>query len=232
MFGTFLQIETLLQDSIVAGELQESIYQVLKTKFIEGNPYFMSVITFILVLGVAFCIERIIYLYLAQINAKKLLNEIEKHLNEGKLDEAKQTAKNTRGPIASICYQALERSEEDIDVIDKSITAYGSVQVSLLEKNLPWITLFIAAAPALGFLGTVMGMIEAFEKIQAFGDINPSIVAGGMKFALITTVGGLIVALILQFFYNFILTRIEKIVRQMETASISLLDLLIRYKKR
>jgi biopolymer transport protein ExbB len=192
----------------------------------------MGVITLILVIGVAFCVERMIYLYLSQINTKKFLSSVEKSLNDGKLDEAKQTAKNTRGPIASICFQALERSGEDVDSIDKSITAYGSVQVSLLEKNLPWITLFIAAAPALGFLGTVMGMIEAFEQIQSFGDINPGIVAGGMKFALITTVGGLIVALVLQFLYNFILTRIDKITAQMEDASITILDLIIRYKKR
>jgi biopolymer transport protein ExbB len=192
----------------------------------------MGVIALILVIGLAFCLERIIYLSLAQINTKKFLSATEEQLKKQDVEAAKEMAKNTRGPIASICYQALSRLDEEVDVIDKSITAYGSVQISLLEKNLSWITLFIAAAPSLGFLGTVMGMIQSFEEIEQFGDINPTIVAGGMKFALITTVGGLIVALILQFFYNFILTRVEKIVGQMEDASITILDMIIQYKKR
>ncbi|MCC8145095.1 MAG: MotA/TolQ/ExbB proton channel family protein, partial [Bacteroidales bacterium] len=137
-----------------------------------------------------------------------------------------------RGPVASICYQSLVRSEESIDIIDKSITAYGGVQAGFLEKNLSWITLFIAAAPSLGFLGTVIGMIQSFDEIQKYGDINPTIVAGGMKFALITTVGGLVVALILQFFYNYILNKIEGILSQMEDDSITILDILIKYKKK
>ncbi|MDR2843891.1 MAG: MotA/TolQ/ExbB proton channel family protein [Candidatus Symbiothrix sp.] len=209
----------------------EGIYQAIKTKFIEGNPYFMGIISLVLVIGLAFCLERIIYLTLAQINTKKFLSQTEELLKKRNLDVAKQIAQNTRGPVASICYQALSRIDEEVDVIDKSITAYGSVQTGLLEKNLSWITLFIAAAPSLGFLGTVLGMIESFDQIQQFGDINPTIVAGGMKFALITTVGGLIVALILQFFYNYILTRVEKIVGQMEDASITILDLIIQYKR-
>ncbi|KAA6301899.1 MAG: hypothetical protein EZS26_001902 [Candidatus Ordinivivax streblomastigis] len=209
----------------------EGIYQAIKTKFIEGNPYFMGIISLVLVIGLAFCLERIIYLTLTQINTKKFLSQTEDLLKKRNLDVAKQIAQNTRGPVASICYQALSRIDEEVDVIDKSITAYGSVQMGLLEKNLSWITLFIAAAPSLGFLGTVIGMIESFDQIQQFGDINPTIVAGGMKFALITTVGGLIVALILQFFYNYILTRVEKIVGQMEDASITILDLIIQYKR-
>lgn len=209
----------------------ETIHQIIKTKFIEGSALFMSIIALCLIVGLAFCLERIIYLNLSQINTGKFLANIEDKLNNNKLEEAKEIASNTRGPIASICYQALSREEESIEVIDKSITSYGSVQVGLLEKNLSWISLFIAVAPSLGFLGTVIGMIQAFDKIQEFGDINPAIVAGGMKLALITTVGGLIVAVILQFFYNYILNKIEGIINQMEDDSIRILDLIIQYKK-
>ena len=209
---------------------ETGFFQVIKTKFIEGGPIFMSVIMSTLIIGLAFCLERIIYLNLAHINSKKFLAEIDKRLDKGELQSAKELAQNTRGPIASIYYQALERIDEKFEVIDKSITAYGSVQVGLLERNLSWITLFIAAAPSLGFLGTVVGMIMAFDNIVLHGDINPSIVAGGMKVALITTVAGLIVALILQFFYNYILTKIERMVRQMEDDAIHIMDSIVRYK--
>lgn len=209
----------------------EGIHQAIKTKFIEGSAIFMSIIALCLIIGLAFCIERIIYLNLSQINTKKFLASVEDKLNEQKIEEAKDIARDTRGPVASICYQALSREEESIEVIDKAITSYGSVQTGLLEKNLSWISLFIAVAPSLGFLGTVIGMVQAFDKIQQFGDINPTIVAGGMKFALITTIGGLIVAIILQFFYNYLLNKIEEIVGGMEDDSIRILDLIIRYKK-
>ena len=209
---------------------ETGFFQVIKTKFVEGNPIFMSIIALTLVVGLAFCLERIIYLHLAHINTKKFLAEMDDQLEKGDFQSAKKLAQNTRGPVASIYYQALTRMNESVEVIDKSITAYGSVQVGLLEKNLSWITLFIAAAPSLGFLGTVVGMIMSFDNIALFGDINPSIVAGGMKVALITTVGGLIVALILQFFYNYILSKIERMVRQMEDDSIRIMDSIIRYK--
>ena len=209
---------------------ETGFFQVIKTKFIEGNPLFMSIITLTLVIGLAFCLERIIYLHLAHINTKKFLAEMEDRLEKDDRQGAKNLAQNTRGPVASIYYQAVTRMDESVEVIDKSITAYGSVQVGLLERNLSWITLFIAAAPSLGFLGTVVGMIMSFTNIELFGDINPSIVAGGMKLALITTVGGLIVALILQFFYNYILSKIERMVRQMENDSIRIMDTIIRYK--
>ena len=209
---------------------ETGFFQVIKTKFVEGNPIFMSIIALTLIVGLAFCLERIIYLHLAHINTKKFLAEMDDLLEKGDSQSAKKLAQNTRGPVASIYYQALTRINESVEVIDKSITAYGSVQVGLLEKNLSWITLFIAAAPSLGFLGTVVGMIMSFDNIALFGDINPSIVAGGMKVALITTVGGLIVALILQFFYNYILSKIERMVRQMEDDSIRIMDSIIRYK--
>ena len=209
----------------------DSVHQLIKIKFIEGSPLFMGFIALTLIMGLTFCLERVIYLNFSQINTGKLLQEIESQLDKGDLESAKNTTRETRGPVASIAYQALARIDESIDVIEKSIISYGSVQAGLLEKNLSWITLFIAVAPSLGFLGTVLGMIEAFDRIQFFGDINPSIVAGGMKIALITTVGGLIVALILQFFYNYILTKIEGILGQMEDNSIHILDLIIQYKK-
>ena len=207
------------------------IHQEIKVKFIEGSAIFMSLIALSLIIGLAFCLERIIYLNLSQINTKRFLSDVEQNLSKGNLEGAKDTARSTRGPIASICYQALDRIRETVDVIDKSIVSYGSVQVGLLEKNLSWITLFIAIAPSLGFLGTVIGMIQAFDNIQQFGDINPSIVSGGMKVALITTVGGLVAAIILQVFYNYILNKIEGIINQMEDDSILILDMAIKYKR-
>ncbi|GHT00008.1 flagellar motor protein MotA [Bacteroidia bacterium] len=218
-------------NTIVPDDGGDGFFQALRTKFIEGGPIFMSIIALTLILGLAFCLERIIYLQLAKINTKKFIPAVEALLENGDLEGAKKLAQDTRGPVASIYYQALLREDESVDVIDKSISAYGSVQVGLLEKNLSWITLFIAMAPSLGFLGTVVGMVQAFDNIELFGDINPTIVAGGMKVALITTVGGLIVALILQFFYNFILVKIESIVGQMEDSSIRILDSIIQYRK-
>lgn len=205
-------------------------HQILKRNFIEGSAFFMSFIALALVVGLAFCLERIVYLNLSQVNTKKLLSDIEKRLLENKLDEAKQIARDTRGPVAAIAYQALVRIDESMDEIERSVVSYGSVQVGLLEKNLSWISLFIASAPSLGFLGTVIGMIMAFDKIQSQGDISPTIVAGGMKVALITTVAGLIVALILQVFYNYILSKESEIQNQMENSSVILMDMIIKYK--
>ncbi|MCD8296830.1 MAG: MotA/TolQ/ExbB proton channel family protein [Prevotella sp.] len=202
----------------------------LKTKFIEGNAGFMSLVALILVLGLAFCIERIIYLTLSEINAKKLMSDIEVLIMEGNIEGAKDICRDTRGPVASICYQGILRIEESIDDIERSITSYGSVQSANLEKGCSWITLFIAMAPSLGFLGTVIGMVMAFEQIQMAGDISPTIVAAGMKVALITTIFGIISALVLQVFYNYILSKIEHLTSQMEESAISLLDTIMKYK--
>lgn len=207
-----------------------SFHQVLKEKFIEGGAEFMGIVLIVLILGLAICIERIIYLNMATPNAKKLLNRIEGALESGGVEEAKEVCRNTRGPVASIFYQGLDRWEEGIDVVEKSIISYGSVQMGLLEKNVSWISLFIALAPMLGFMGTVIGMIEAFDAIEAAGDISPSLVAGGIKVALLTTVFGLIVAIILQIFYNYIIAKVDSITNTMEDASISLIDILIRYE--
>lgn len=219
------------QDAAAGAEqvVEGGMYQALKVKFIEGGADFMSTIAIALIFGLAFCLERIIYLNLAETNVNKLLKSIEDALDKGDIEGAKTIARDTRGPIASIAYQGLMRIDQGIDVVEKSIVSYGGVQGGLLEKNMSWITLFIAMAPSLGFLGTVVGMVMAFDKIEQVGDISPTVVAGGMKVALITTVGGLIVALILQIFYNYLLSKLEAILNQMEDASITLLDMVIKY---
>jgi len=204
-----------------------SFHQILKTKFIEGGAGFMGIVLLTLILGLALCIERILYLHAAgSANSEELLASIDKALKNGGVDKAKEICKNTQGPIASIFYQGLERSGKGIDAVEKSIVAYGSVQMGLLERGTTWISLFIALAPMLGFMGTVIGMIGAFDAIEAAGDISPSLVAGGIKVALLTTVFGLIVAIILQVFYNYIISKIDDIVNKMEDASIALVDLL------
>ena len=204
---------------------------VLKNKFIEGNASFMSLVALALVLGLAFCIERIIYLSLSEINAKKFMREIDAKIEAGDIEGAKTQCRNTRGPVASICYQGLVRVDTSIEDIERSVAAYGTVQAANLEKGCSWITLFIAMAPSLGFLGTVIGMVMAFEQIQIAGDINPTIVAAGMKVALITTIFGIIVALILQLFYNYVLSKVDHLTAQMEESAITLLDALLKYKK-
>lgn len=204
---------------------------VLKNKFIEGNASFMSLVALALVLGLAFCIERIIYLSLSEINAKKFMREIDAKIEAGDIEGAKTQCRNTRGPVASICYQGLLRVDTSIEDIERSVAAYGTVQAANLENGCSWITLFIAMAPSLGFLGTVIGMVMAFEQIQIAGDINPTIVAAGMKVALITTIFGIIVALILQLFYNYVLSKVDHLTAQMEESAITLLDALLKYKK-
>ena len=205
------------------------MHKELKTKFIEGGADFMSLVAIALVLGLAFCIERIIYLSLAEVDAKKLMAKLEAALEKGDVEGAKTICRNTRGPVAPICYQGLMRIDEGLDVVERSVVSYGGVQAGYLEKGCSWITLFIAMAPSLGFLGTVIGMVMAFDDIQQAGDISPTVVAGGMKVALITTIFGLIVALILQVFYNYILSKIEGITSQMEDSSITLLDMIMKY---
>lgn len=192
----------------------------------------MSLIVICLILGLAIAIERIIYLSLSKTNTKKLLAKIEDALQEGGVEKAKEVCRNTRGPVASIFYQGLLRYDQGVDTVEKTVVSYGSVQMSLMENGLSWIALFIALAPSLGFLGTVIGMVQAFDAIERAGDISPNIVAGGMKVALITTVGGLIVAMILQVFYNYILSRIDALSIDMEDSSISLMDLLAKYNKK
>jgi biopolymer transport protein ExbB len=206
-----------------------SFHKKVKQTFIEGGALFMSIILLTFIFGLAIAIERIIYLNLSTVNTEKLLQKVEDAYTSGGVNAAMEVCRNTRGPVASIFYQGLDRLSEGIDVVEKSVIAYGSVQMGLLEKGLSWMSLFIAIAPMLGFLGTVIGMIQAFDAIQLAGDVSPQLVAGGIKVALITTLFGLIVAIILQLFYNYILSKIDAIVIKMEDASISLIDMLVEH---
>ncbi len=210
-------------------EEKVGLHKNIKIKFIEGSAGFMSLVAIAMIFGLALCIERIIFLSLSEIDSKKLLEEIQAALEKGDVEGAKDICRNTRGPVASICYQGLMRVNEGLDVVERSVVSYGSVQASNLEKNLSWITLFIAMSPSLGFLGTVIGMVQAFDAIQKAGDISPTVVAGGMKVALITTIFGIIVALVLQVFYNYILSKVEALNTDMEDASVSLLDIIMKY---
>ena len=204
--------------------------QTLKQKYIEGDPLWMTPVLICLILGMAIAIERIVYLNLATINTKKFLEEVETALQNGGVEAAKDLCRNTRGPIASIFYQGLDRAEEGIEMVEKSVVSYGGVQMGLLEKGVSWLSLFIALAPMLGFLGTVIGMIFAFDKIVEDGAVSPTTVAGGIKVSLLTTVFGLIAAIILQIFYNYIISKVEGLVNEMEDASISLVDMMLKNK--
>ena len=235
--------DTLVADSAMAmidADLQGSdgleegggLHKQLKHKFVEGSAGFMSLVALALVLGLAFCIERIVYLTLSEINTKRLMKDIDSKLEQGDVEGAKDICRDTRGPVASICYQGLLHIKEPLDQIDRQLTNYGAVQISNMEKGCSWIRLFIAVAPSLGFLGTVIGMVMAFDQIQTAGDISPTIVAKGMKVALITTIFGIIVAIVLQFFYNYILAKIERLTAHMEECAITLMDSVTQYKNR
>lgn len=223
---------TTVVDDATADLGGEPMHQVLKTKFMEGGVGWMSPILLCLILGLAIVIERVIYLNLSSINTKKLLVKVEDALKTGGVEAAKEVCRNTRGPVASIFYQGLDRSGEGIDVVEKSVVAYGSVQSGNLENGMSWISLFIALAPMLGFMGTVVGMVGAFDAIQAAGDISPTLVAGGIKVALLTTLAGLIAAVILQLFYNYIVSKIDSMVVTMEDSSITLVDMLTKFSKK
>ncbi len=206
----------------------QTLHQIIKAKFIEGGAGFMGVIVLCLIFGLAISIERILFLNFSTTNTKKLLSEVEEALGQGGVEAAKEVCRNTRGPVASIFYQGLDRADEGLEMVEKSVVSYGGVQTGLLEKNLSWIALFIALGPMLGFMGTVIGMIGAFDAIKAAGDISPALVAGGISVALITTVTGLIVAMVLQILYNYCVAKIDSIVNEMEDASISLIDILYK----
>ena len=240
-------VETVATDSAVTDETETVVAEVateeqtseenglvalhkyMKTKFIEGGAGFMAATLLCLIFGLAISIERIIYLSLSKTNTKSLLAKVENALNNGGIEAALEVCRNTRGPVASIFYQGLSRYDEGVDVVEKTVASYGGVQLGLLEKNLTWISLFISLSPSLGFLGTIIGMIEAFDKIQQVGDISATVVAGGIKVALLTTLLGLVIAIILQLFYNYVLTLVEGLVNEMEDSSISLLDLVVKY---
>jgi biopolymer transport protein ExbB len=209
-------------------ESEKGFREILKDKFIEGDYIWMSPILICLIIGLAVAIERIIYLNMATINTKKFLNDLESALKSGGAKAALTVCQNTPGPVAGIFAEGLNRADEGIDVVEKAVVSYGGVEMGKMEKALPWLSLFISLAPMLGFLGTVIGMIFAFDQIEAAGDISPTVVAGGIKVALLTTVGGLIVAMILQIFYNYIMSKIEGLVNEMEEASVNFVDMLVK----
>lgn len=224
-------VVSLTQEDGAAPAEEATFHQELKKRFIEGGAGFMGIVLLCLILGLAIAIERIIFLNLSTSNTKKLTQSVEDALASGGVDAAKEICRDTKGPVASIFYQGLDRVDEGLEQVEKAVVSYGGVQMGQLEKNVSWIALFIALAPMLGFMGTVIGMIQAFDKIEAAGDMNPALVAGGIKIALLTTVFGLVVAIILQIFYNYIIAKIDSIVNDMEDASITLMDLLIRHNK-
>ncbi len=209
----------------------KSFHQMLKEKYIQGGAGWMTPVLLCLIFGMALIIERILYLNMATTNVKKLLDGIEENAKKGDWKGARELCANTRGPVASIFVQGLDRIDQGLDNVEKAVTSYGGVQMARLENNMTWIGLFIALAPSFGFLGTVVGMVQAFDDIETAGDISPTVVAGGMKVALLTTIFGLITAIILQIFYNYILTKIESLVDQMEDGSISFMDILVKYHK-
>ena len=211
--------------------VNQSLHYVLKDKFIQGGAVWMTPVLICLILGLAFVIERIFYLNLSSVNSRKLLDKVENTIKTKGVNAAKELCRDTKGPLAAVFYQGLDRYDEGLESVEKSLTSYGAVQMAKLENNMTWISLFIALAPSLGFLGTVIGMVQAFDDIERAGDISPTIVAGGMKVALLTTVFGLITAMILQVFYNYLLTRIDAIVNDMEDATISFMDILVKNKE-
>jgi biopolymer transport protein ExbB len=222
--------DTENSDETVAAEEGQGFVYVVKEYFLTGGPLFMGFVLICLILGMALAIERIIYLNISTINTRKFLEDVEEALQNGGVEAAKELCRNTRGPIASIFYQGLDRAEEGIDMVEKSVVAYGGVQMGLLEKGISWISLFIALAPMLGFMGTVIGMIQAFADIVREGTVAPMVVAGGIQVALLTTVFGLVVAIILQIFYNYIVAKMDSLVNEMEDASISLVDIMLKNK--
>ena len=224
--------QEIVETTVEAGLEGESLHHVLMQKFLEGGWEWMLPVLLCLVIGLAVAIERILYLSLSTINTKKLIANVEEALRTGGIEAAKEVARNTRGPIASIYYQGLDRYDQGLDAVEKSVVSYGSVQTGQMESGLSWIGLFIALSPMLGFMGTVVGMIAAFDAIQAAGDISPTLVAGCIKVALLTTLMGLIAAVILQLFYNYIVSKIDGLVNQMEDSSIILMDMLTAYNKK
>lgn len=222
-------------ETAVAAETEiagESMHHILMQKFLEGGWGWMLPVLLCLVIGLAVAIERILFLSLSTINSKKFIAALEEALRNGGIEAAKDVCRNTRGPIASIYYQGLDRYDQGLDAVEKAVVSYGSVQTGQMESGLSWIGLFIALSPMLGFMGTVVGMIGAFDAIQAAGDISPTLVAGGIKVALLTTLMGLIAAVILQLFYNYIVSKIDSLVNDMEDSSITLMDILTAYNKK
>src|SRR6056297_2069359 len=210
----------------------QGFFNVLVEKFNEGNEGgWMWPVLITLILGLAIFLERIITLNLADINTRKFVVNVQEALQEGGVGAAEELCAQTRGPVASVFQAGLMRSDEGIEAAEKAISAYGSIEMSFLERGLVWLSLFIAIAPLFGFLGTVVGMIEAFDDIEAAADISPSLVAGGIKTALLTTAGGLIAGIILQIGYNYCVSKIDRLIADMEESSITLIDSIVLLKE-
>lgn len=221
--------------SAISEEENSSILKPVKDYFLDGGAVFMAIVALALVLGLALCIERVIYLSLSAINTRAFMAELAKMVAAGNVKGAIQYASNARGPVATVSKKALacldSEDQNDITTIERTINMEAEVQGTYLEENCSWITLFIALAPSLGFLGTVIGMVESFKEIEAAGDISPTVVAGGMKVALITTIFGIVTAIILQVFYNYILSRVESLTANMEEAAQELLVMCVKSDK-
>ncbi len=227
--NTVAAVQSLDAETEVAGT---PLHQAIKEKFLEGGAAWMAPILLFVILGLAIAIERILYLNLSTVNSKKLIAKVEAALKKGGIEEAKKVARDTKGPIASIFYQGLDRYDQGMDNVEKAVVSYGSVQQSQMESGLVWIGLFISLSPMLGFMGTVVGMVAAFDSIQAMGDVSPTAVAGGIKVALLTTLAGLIAAVILQLFYSYIISKIDSLTMDMEDSSITLVDMLTEYNRK
>jgi biopolymer transport protein ExbB len=226
------QTEQITVDNPETDVAGKPLHQEIKRQFLEGGAGWMAPILIFLILGLAISIERIIYLNLSTVNSKKLIGKVEAALQKGGVEEAKRVVRDTKGPIASIFYQGLDRYDQGMDNVEKAVVSYGSVQIAQMESGLVWIGLFIALSPMLGFMGTVVGMVSAFDSIQAAGDISPTLVAGGIKVALLTTLAGLIAAVILQLFYSYIISKIDSLTMDMEDSSITLVDMLTDYNRK
>lgn len=205
------------------GALEEGFFNMLVGYFNEGGP-FMWPVLIALILGLAIFLERLITLNRADINTRNFILDVKEALQEGGIQSAEELCSSTRGPVASVFQAGLLRADEGIEASEKAIQSYGSIEMSFLERGLVWLSLFIAIAPMLGFTGTVIGMIQAFDAIEAAGDISPSLVAGGIKVALLTTASGLIAGIIMQVGYNYCVSKIDRLVVDMEESSIVLVD--------
>jgi len=211
----------------------QGFFNVLVEKFNEGNKGggFMWPVLVAFILGMAIFLERIITLNLADIDTREFIVDVQEALQEGGIEAAQELCAETRGPVASVFQAGLMRVDEGVEAAEKAISSYGSIEMSFLERGLVWLSLFIAIAPLLGFLGTVVGMIQAFDAIQQAGDISPTLVASGIKVALLTTAFGLIAGIILQVGYNYCVSKIDRLISEMEESSITLIDSIVMLKQ-
>ena len=218
--------------SYILAQVEDTgVLNYLQLKFVAGG-FFMWPILASFIFGLGFCFERMWTLSRASMNTRKFIVQVKDALVKGGVEAAMKVCENTRGSIASVFHAGLLRADEGIESAEKAIMAYGAIEKGLLERGLIWISTFVSIAPMLRFTGTVQGMIEAFDAIAEAAQISPGIVATGISVALLTTLFGLIVAMILQVFYNYFVSKIDKLVADMEESSIELIDALYELKKK